>query len=204
MSQNQAKKEKLIEVASNLFAAQGFKGTSIRDIARAMGMSISNIYHYFGNKEGLLLEILKYSSALLAERLHRLEKMDIDPLEKFRLLIHSHLCFSMEHSDKSKIFFLDEDHLTPEGREINLKIQREIFQIYTSQLRILAEAGYIRSQNITIMAFNIIAMINWHLRWYRPDGQLTLEETIYEIINFVLHGILITTANNQNQENGHP
>ena len=161
-------------------------------------MSISNIYHYFGNKEGLLLEILKHASALLTQRLHRVEAMDIDPLEKFRLLIHSHLCFSMEHVDKSKIFFLDEDHLTPEGRQVNFKIQREVFRIYTDQLRLLAEAGYIRTQNTTIMAFNIIAMINWHLRWYRPDGQLTLEETIYEIIHFILHGILIKPVNQSN------
>lgn len=197
MSQNQENKEKLIEVASNLFATHGFRGTSIRDIARAMNMSISNIYHYFGNKEGLLLEILKHASALLTEQLHRVEKKDIDPLERFRLMIHSHLRFSKEHLDESKIFFLDKDHLTPEGRETNSKIQREIFQIYTNQLRILANTGYIRSQNITIMAFNIIAMINWHLRWYRPSGKLTLDETIYEIIHFILHGILIKPPDKQ-------
>ena len=45
-------KEKVLQVAIKLFSAKGFKGTSIRDIAQAMNMSISNIYHYFGNKEG--------------------------------------------------------------------------------------------------------------------------------------------------------
>ncbi len=194
MSQNQENKEKLIEVASSLFASRGFRGTSIRDIAGAMDMSISNIYHYFGNKEGLLLEILQHASAKLTERLLRIEKKDIEPVERFRLLIHAHLYFSVEHEDESKIFFLDKDHLTPEGREINFKIQRKILQIYINQLRILADNGHIRSQNLTIMAFNIIAMINWHLRWFQPDGQLTLEETIYEIIHFILHGILKKTA----------
>ena len=50
-------KERMIEVAIDLFSAKGYKGTSIRDIARAMGVSISNICHYFDNKEGLWLAI---------------------------------------------------------------------------------------------------------------------------------------------------
>ena len=60
MPKPQTNKDKIIRVAIDLFSAKGFKGTSIRDIASAMGMSISNIYHYFGNKEGLWLAILEY------------------------------------------------------------------------------------------------------------------------------------------------
>jgi len=198
MAPGQDNKEKLIEVACNLFATRGFRGTSIRDIARDMNMSISNIYHHFGNKEGLLLEILKHASFQLTERLHRIEEKDLDPLERFRFMLHAHLCFSMEHANESKIFSLDEEHLTPEGHQINLKIQREILQIYVNQLRILEKGGYIRSQSLTIMAFNIIAVMNWHLRWFKPDGQLTFEDTVYEIIHFILHGILNKTAEKTN------
>jgi AcrR family transcriptional regulator len=125
-------------VATNLFASRGFRGTSIRGIARAMDMSISNIYHYFGNKEGLLLEILKHASAILIERLHKVGEKDMEPMDRFRLLIHSHLCFSMEYVGASKIFSLDDEQLKPEGREINFKIQREIFNIYKRQINISA------------------------------------------------------------------
>jgi len=59
-------KNKTIKVAIALFATKGFKGTSIREISRAMDMSISNIYHYFGNKEGLMLAILEQSSKVTA------------------------------------------------------------------------------------------------------------------------------------------
>ncbi len=62
MTQPLENKDKLLKTAIDLFAAKGFKGTSIRDIAQAMGMSISNIYHYFGSKEGLMLAILENSS----------------------------------------------------------------------------------------------------------------------------------------------
>jgi AcrR family transcriptional regulator len=45
-----ANRDKILEASLDLFAAKGFRGTSIRDIANAVGISISNIYHYFGNK----------------------------------------------------------------------------------------------------------------------------------------------------------
>ena len=57
MSRAAGSKDRIIDVAVDLFSKRGFKGTSIRDIASAAEISIPNIYHYFGNKEGLLLAI---------------------------------------------------------------------------------------------------------------------------------------------------
>ena len=82
MTDAQKNKDMIIRVAIDLFSAKGFKGTSIRDIAHAMGMSISNIYHYFGNKDGLLLAILERSSKGLVESLHEISEMDMDPLTR--------------------------------------------------------------------------------------------------------------------------
>ena len=94
MSEHLESKEKLVQVAIELFSTRGFKGTSIRDIANAMGMSISNIYHYFGNKEGLLLAALEHSSKSLVEKLGEISQLDLDPLEHFKLLVKTHIQLS--------------------------------------------------------------------------------------------------------------
>ncbi|MAF32518.1 MAG: TetR/AcrR family transcriptional regulator [Desulfobacterales bacterium] len=141
MENVQINKEKLIQVATNLFASKGFSGTSIRDIANAMNMSISNIYHYFGNKEGLLLEILQHSAILLRRKLCQTSDPNLEPLERFKRLLNSHLQHSVEGSAVSTYF-------------------------------------------------NILGVINWALRWYRPDGKLNLEETTEEVVSFILYGAL--------------
>jgi len=187
---HKASKEKLIEVALDLFAAKGFRGTSIRNIASAMGMSISNIYHYFGNKEGLLLAILERSSKGLVESLHEVSEMDMDPLDRFCRLIDVHISVSLKHKKESKIFFLDEEDLAPEGHEINRKIQMEVLGIYEKEIRALESAGYTKCRSIKIMAFNVLALINWFMRWYKYDGALSREEIIEEIILFAMHGLL--------------
>ncbi|MBI5585354.1 MAG: TetR/AcrR family transcriptional regulator [Deltaproteobacteria bacterium] len=193
MSQPIENKDKLIKTAIDLFAAKGFKGTSIRDIAQAMGMSISNIYHYFGSKEGLLLAVLEESSRKLLERLRQVTQMDLEPLERFKLLLETHIRISEARMNEAKIFALDEEHLSPEGNEINRQIQREVLNIYLQELQVIKDLGLIRSKNLTVTAFNIFGTVNWLLRWYHPEGNLSLEEICQELVDFILHGI----SNNQ-------
>lgn len=183
-------REKVIKASIDLFAAKGFRGTSIRDIAGAIGMSISNIYHYFGSKEGLLPAILEHGSALLLDKLQEVLKREMDPLEKFKLLLKTHIRLSQDFSNEAKLFFLNEEHLGPEGMEINRKIQRRVLNIYLEVLSALKEQGLIDCRSLTVSAFNILGLINWRMRWYRPEGPLSFEETVEEITSFALHGML--------------
>lgn len=190
MSENQKNKEKLIRVAIELFSTKGFKGTAIRDIARAMDMSISNIYHYFGNKEGLLLAILEHSSKILLDKLHEVSQMELEPFERFKKLVKTHIELSDYYKKEVKIFFLDEEHLSEEGEEINSKIQKGILQIYCNELKALKASGILNCDHITIMALNILGTINWHLRWYRTGGSLSIEQVTDEILSFILYGVV--------------
>ncbi len=47
------KRERLVEAARNLFHQQGFKHTSLAEIARASGIPVGNVYYYFKTKEAL-------------------------------------------------------------------------------------------------------------------------------------------------------
>lgn len=190
MSKRQDKKEHYRKQAVELFANRGFWGTSIREIATALDSSIPNIYHYFGSKEGLLLDILQSASQTLIQRLREATARDLDPLERFKLLLRTHLGQSRDLSNEAKIFLLDEEHLSEEGMGINLGLQREILRIYRRQLAELTAAGYASPANPTITCLNILGVINWQLRWYRPDGPLPFDEVVEQIVDFILHGVL--------------
>ena len=187
----QISRDKLIEAAIDLFSTKGFRGASIRNIADAMGMSISNIYHYFGNKEGLLLAILDNSTTTLLEVLEASIRDEDDPLERLRNLINTHIRMSCDFRKEMKIFFLDEEHLSPAGHRINVDFQEKIMSLYRRELVILAEQGRLRGECLTITTFNILAVINWQLRWFRHDGPMTLDEVSAEIIDFIMHGMLV-------------
>lgn len=197
MNDSNDQKTRLMEVAVHLFASKGFRGTSIRDIAQAHGTSISNIYHYFGNKEGLLVAILQHLSELLIRELRQAVAQDVDPVAGLKALIEAHLRLAAENLDGAKVFILDEEHFTPEGNKISRGFQMEILEIYLNQLRRVREAGQLRPGNLRVTAFNILACINWKLRWFRPRGPLTHQEVGREILSFVFHGLLHQEASGE-------
>lgn len=189
-------KERLIRVAIDLFSTKGFAGTSIRDIAKAMGMSISSIYHYYGSKEGILLAILQLSSRPLIEELDRAAGLDLPAPERFANFVQAHLVLSQRVHSESRMYTTELDQFPPEAREVMRLIQRNILGAYLDQLQILHDLGFLRSENLTVTAFNIIAVVNWPLRWYRPAGGLSFDEVTEEILSFVINGALVPEAAN--------
>lgn len=182
-------RDELLEAAIELFAANGYAGTSIRDIAKLTGRSVSNVYHYFVDKEALWLAILEYSVQGLPARLRAALEGEGDALDRFRRLVRVHLDESVRHRREAKIFFIDEERLSPAGKRINRQIQKEILDVYLTELTHLKSAGLIATRNLRVLAFNVLGVINWHLRWQDRVAGVSIEETHEEIVDFILHGM---------------
>lgn len=179
----------LLQTALDFFSTRGFSGTSIRDIANALGVSVSNIYHYFGSKEGLWLEIMEYSVKTLPARLEGALADVTDPLARFEALVKAHLTVSTSYQRELRMIFIEQDRLTVGGDKINHDVQRQVLAIYIRELEALRAAGIVRTEHLKILAFNVLGVINWQLRWYRGDGPLPADDVHREIIGFILNGL---------------
>ncbi|WP_263832768.1 TetR/AcrR family transcriptional regulator [Sulfurospirillum oryzae] len=87
MDKKRRKSEKILEAALMLFSTQGFYATTIPDIAKAMGMSVGNIYNYFSSKELLAKEIIKYSSDILGAEIRTVNEEECPIKEKIRKIV---------------------------------------------------------------------------------------------------------------------
>lgn len=54
-----AKREEILRIALEIFAQEGYRGTSLREVARSCGLSLPGLMHYFDSKEELLVAILR-------------------------------------------------------------------------------------------------------------------------------------------------
>ena len=136
------------------------------------------------------MSILQRSAKQVADKLREVSEKDLEPLMRFKLLLKTHLRMSEAYKKEVKIFFLDEEQLATDGNEINKQFQRDILSIYKNELENLKAKGHINHQNLTILALNILGVINWELRWYRPNGPIPLEQITEEILNFILYGVI--------------
>ena len=82
---------KILLHATEVFYEKGYEGASMRDLARASGMSLSGLYYYFESKEKLLYLIQKHTFSTIVERLReRLDEVG-DPEQRIRVFILNHL-----------------------------------------------------------------------------------------------------------------
>ncbi len=161
-------REKLLDAAVDLFAANRFGGTSIRDIARMTDMTIPNIYYHFGSKEGLLIAILERAMQQIVERSpERSLAEEISSLWNVLTILRTHFDLLVNVGRKeADILFLEEEHVLGSG-----SLPDRAHEHVRRELRGLQTLGYVNQKNLTVLAFNIFGVINWHLRWYKPDGK---------------------------------
>lgn len=55
----EAKRAEILEKALEIFAVEGYRGTSLRKVAAQCGLSMPGIMHYFDSREDLLTQVLK-------------------------------------------------------------------------------------------------------------------------------------------------
>jgi AcrR family transcriptional regulator len=65
-----ATRDLALDAAARLFAATGYRGTSLADVAQAAGLSNAGLLHHFPSKEQLLVEVLRRRDAADAAALH--------------------------------------------------------------------------------------------------------------------------------------
>ena len=65
-SKSEASTQKVLKAALSLFSRQGYRATSMRQLARRSGLSVGNLYHHFGNKEQIFQRLIdRYWEVLL-------------------------------------------------------------------------------------------------------------------------------------------
>lgn len=84
-------RQKLLEVARELFAHKGLEATTMNDIAAASGRGRRTLYTYFRNKEDIYYAVIEEELECLSEKMDEVASMDVEPEEKIFTLIYTHL-----------------------------------------------------------------------------------------------------------------
>jgi AcrR family transcriptional regulator len=186
----QETREKLVEAATNLFYENGYDATSIRDIGEAIGLSSSNIYYYFKNKEEILYEILVTTSEELYQELSKIEKDGLNPIEKYRKLIRVHINLILRRLHKgSKIWTRDYNRLGNEHFDRFRRKNKRIYEIYKNIINRVNAMGILSDIDPTVIIYGIMGMTNMFAQSFNEYGRLTSEDLSKEIEKFIFKAV---------------
>jgi AcrR family transcriptional regulator len=128
------REEQIVQVASEVFGAQGFAATSVAEIADGAGISKPLIYNYFGSKEGLFSACLHRAGAILAEEMEQIARGDAVGLDRALRTLEGLFTLLEPQPWIWRLFF---DPTIPRGEE---GIAAEI-ALYTDRITALADEG---------------------------------------------------------------
>jgi TetR/AcrR family transcriptional regulator len=183
-------KQLILEEATHLFYERGFSGASIRDIARAAGVSNPTVYFYFRDKNYILFEIVERIAAVLTGRLYEVTQLYDDPVACLQAMVRVQVCFIEEKHEGTKIFLEEQHQLPKDLKRKAYRQHRRFYHLYYDKIREIKKMNLMGDVDETVVTFSIFAMMNWTFRWYVKGRRLAIEDIGENIISMILHGIL--------------
>ena len=104
----------IMNVAMHLFGKQGFNGTSMRDIANAVGLLPGSLYAHIESKEALLLEIVADGIGRFLAAVEPHVASSGNPLDRLRKMIIAHVEVVADNPERSQVVFHQWRFLSPE------------------------------------------------------------------------------------------
>ncbi|MGI8770738.1 MAG: TetR/AcrR family transcriptional regulator [Acidobacteriaceae bacterium] len=165
------KRDTVLRTAARLFLETSYSRTSLDDVAACLNITKPALYHYFRNKEELLLECYRMGTDLIEAGLEEIDSRAGNGLEKVRSFIRSYAVLMTVDYGRC-VAHLDDGELSPKTRAEVRGRKRRIDHRLRSFVEEGIEDASIGPCNPKLVAFAISGALNWIGNWYAPEGQL--------------------------------
>jgi AcrR family transcriptional regulator len=162
------RKAELARTAARLFAERGYHGTSMGDLAEAMGVQKGSLYSHTGSKQELLYEAMREGARAFHAALDGVPD-DATALERVRLALRAHLRVVAEQLDVATVFIREWRYLEGAHREEIVAERRRYEERWRGLFREGVESGDLRVDlDAGAAALLVLSAANWAYTWLTP------------------------------------
>lgn len=184
-------RESILDAAMHLFSRHGYTGTTMRDIAKAVGVLPGSLYAHIDGKEALLLDIIK-SGIQKFLSVQRAFESSTEPADvRLRAAIKAHVVIVAENPERMLIVFHQWRFLSEPNRTRATDMRRRYARSFTKIVNDGIEAGvFDPNLDTRVAVFAILGALNWTPEWYSPSGPLSADLLGEKIADTLLCGLL--------------
>lgn len=193
MTETVGRRTELLQLAAELFARQGLRATTVRDIADSAGILSGSLYHHFRSKEAMVDEILRSFLDELFDGYQAIVAADFDSRSTLEALVER--SFEAIHDRHAAVAIYQDEakhlvKLAPFGyiEERNTEFRA----LWRGVLRRGVADGSFRSDLDIELAYRFIRDTVWvAVRWYRPGRAMSAESVAKQYLAILLDGISV-------------
>jgi TetR/AcrR family transcriptional regulator, cholesterol catabolism regulator len=168
------RRAELTRQAARLFAERGYHGTSIGDLAKALGVQKGSLYAHIDSKQDLLYDAMQEGARAFHDALDAVPD-DVLPTERIRLALRAHLRVVAEQLDVATVFVREWRYLEGDRAEEFLAERRRYEERFRALFREGRERGGLRTDlDEGAAVLLVLSAANWAYTWL-PEGADTDE-----------------------------
>jgi AcrR family transcriptional regulator len=176
------KRAEIVAVATKFFGENGYEDTKWADVATAVGLGPTALYHYFESKQQCLFEIMVEAIEDAAAEFGRLTEGEYGAA--LRALLRGTFERDEREVCRARVLVAEQGlvrHPRSAPREEDARLRafalvKEYEEGWRAFLAAAMEAGAIPRADPELLARALIGLHNSVWQWYRPEGELALEE----------------------------
>lgn len=179
-------REAIHEAAIELFARLGYHATSMRALAAAARVQPAAIYHWYPNKEAILVQLQNDFMEQLTERvIAGIERQD-RPALRLAAAVREHVVFHGVHRLEAFVTDSEIRALTEGPRELLIAKRDDYQAIFSEIIRDGIRDGSLRSSDAQVATYAILLQCTGVALWFDPQGPVRLEQVAELHVELVL------------------
>ena len=183
-------REAITDIAVRLFGEHGYTGTTMRDIAKAVGVLPGSLYAHIDSKETLLLEIVQDGIKRFLAIESLLDSSGRSPTERLRMAVKAHIALVAESPERTLVVFHQWRYLNDDNKALAAAMRRRYAQTFTRIVEDGISNGEFSAElDKRIAVFAILGALNWTPEWYSPRGSANAEEIAEKLADFMICGL---------------
>ena len=192
------KRLQIAKAASELFIKKGYFNTTTREISKASGLTIGNLYDYITKKEDVLYLVFDVFYSIWTNRLKEKGVFEIkDPIKQLKEAIQRMLELTNEHRDMVLLMYKESKSLPKEFLRIILEKERELVECFEKILKGGVEKGVFKIKDPFLLANIIVYLLSLEpLRGWNLRKCYDAEKINKYIMEFILDKTLVSSSRN--------
>jgi AcrR family transcriptional regulator len=184
-------REELLTRAADVFERQGFAQTRIQDIAEALGLSRSALYHYFTSKEDILAALIaEHTERRAAAMVALVSDSSRSAAERLRAALRATIAERLTGGPRLRVLDQLAIEMPPNLRTTFDRARRQVLNLYTDLIKEGVDNCEFRPVDARVAAFAVLGIAAWTSWWYSPGGRKTPDELADLLTDIGLNGLL--------------
>lgn len=161
----------LLTSAVRCFAANGYHGTTTRDISSGVGLSPAALYVHFPSKELVLFEIIRAGhERALAHIRDAVVHETVDRTERLRVMMSRYTAWHARHHVAARVCQYEYTSLTPDHYQKIMALRHQTNDVFREAVAGGVEDGVFAAVDINRVVRAMLSLSIDLVRWYRLDG----------------------------------